>query len=167
MRWRAREPSALGRKAVGTDVSSLAMFISRTKTTLFTERDLAGVCAWVDELPSNWNVRAPVEKVATTSETNYQSNINTRSTWRIQKLLHIALDHTKTLQNSHQRRLARSILLKTGQWAFDCRKEIPSVRRFRLQFFDIGHEIIRGAREYAQVVRSCTRQNNLPIPYRP
>src|SRR5712671_3801088 len=41
------EASALGRKSIGTDVSTLAVFLARAKTTITTALDREVVAQWV------------------------------------------------------------------------------------------------------------------------
>ena len=44
------EAAALGRHCIGTDISSLAAFISQVKTTTYTNTQLANVEAWINLL---------------------------------------------------------------------------------------------------------------------
>src|SRR5262249_52982637 len=47
------------------------------------------------------------------------------------KLLEMALDTVALLTNARQRRFARCSLMKTAQWAMDCRMAIPGAAEFR------------------------------------
>jgi hypothetical protein len=51
------EAKAAGRLAVGTDINSLSVFISRAKTTPLTERDLEEVSVWATLLSKHLNLR--------------------------------------------------------------------------------------------------------------
>jgi hypothetical protein len=148
------EALALGRDAIGTDISSLATFISKVKTTPLSNPQLINVALWLEEL-------IPVLVVNTESSTSeewirrgYQKNINDASTWRIRKLLEIALSTIETLGHPSERQLARCIILKTGQWALDCRAEIPSTRAFQNQLATNAREMIDAAHQFASVLKS-------------
>jgi hypothetical protein len=154
------EASALGRRAAGTDISSLAAFLARTKTTIATESELSLLREWVETFLNGSDLRTILPESTEDSqeareEPAYQRNIRTRSTWAITKLLRMALAQVATLPSSRQQRLARCMLLKTAQWALDCRKQIPSAFDFRNQFAEDAVAIMSGAREYAHAVREA------------
>jgi len=147
------EASAMGRNALGTDISSLAKFISEVKTTTYSKRHLSNVEEWLDIVTPYLTV---VTEVAASEEwirTNYQKNINDKYTWRIRKLLEIGMNALDLLDAPSERQLARCIFLKTGQWALDCRSEIPSPAAFQKQVTIFGLEIIDAAREFAKTMR--------------
>jgi hypothetical protein len=147
------EAAALGRNSIGTDISSLATFISQVKTTAFSDRQLLNVEAWLHLIGPQMNVMTDVPESEEWIRKDYQRNINDRETWRIRKLLEIGLNSLELLDSSSERQLARCILLKTGQWAFDCRAEIPTPAAFQKQTLVNGEQIIDGAKEYAAMVR--------------
>lgn len=148
------EAMALGRNAVGTDISSLATFISKAKTTAMCDSQLVNVESWVNELGPTLLVKTETEPPEEWIRKDYQRNINDRSTWRIRKLLQIGLNAVKTLESISERQLARCILLKTGQWALDCRSEIPSARAFQDQLIQNATEMIDAAHEFSVILRS-------------
>src|SRR4029077_20269327 len=45
------ESVALGRKAIGFDVSSVATFLAKTKTSPLSTRDIWEIMAWLDKFP--------------------------------------------------------------------------------------------------------------------
>src|SRR5207248_4816775 len=53
------EARALGRHAVGCDINSLSVFLSRVKTTPLTEDDIIKVDDWVWSLPAYLNLHLP------------------------------------------------------------------------------------------------------------
>src|SRR5258708_7103660 len=46
------EATSLGRRAVGIDINSLANFLTRAKTTKYSEQDLLAVESWAEQLHS-------------------------------------------------------------------------------------------------------------------
>lgn len=153
------EAAALGRHSIGTDISSLAAFISQVKTAMYTNTQLANVEAWINLVVPMLTVVTDVPASAEWIRKDYQRNINDKDTWRIRKLLEIGLDAVDLLDTSSERKLARCILLKTGQWALDCRAEIPSTSSFQQQIQLNGSEVIAAAQDFSETMRQ-----HLPKP---
>jgi hypothetical protein len=79
--------------------------------------------------------------------------------WVVRRHLEIALTSVRFLRSGRQRRIARSVLLKTGQWALDCRSELPSAAEFRRQLSVDLEEVLAGAIEFRSIVRSADREH--------
>lgn len=122
------EARALGRRAIGADINALAVFIAQVKTTFYSEVDLVEVGSWAEGLVDHLNLHRPPVRAIEWMELGYQRNINGKSTWPIRKTLELALAHVDKLPKQNQQCFARCILLRTAQWALDCRKEIPKAK---------------------------------------
>jgi hypothetical protein len=146
------EATALGRRAIGTDINSLAVFLAEVKTTVLRCSQAAAIRSWAERLLPKLSVWRQVHRARDWAELGYQRNINTRETWRIRKLVEIALRETTALNTAEEQRFARCIVLKTAQWALDCRKDIPSVNDFRREFRINASEMPQAAVEYARKV---------------
>ena len=148
------ESLALGRRAVGTDVNSLATFVTKVKTTLLEDRDYSVVNKWLDYVvPSIKLNRMPVNR-GYWLEKGYFRNVDRKDTWRIRKALELALDEIVALPNQRQRQFARCILLRTGQWALDGRFRLPNIEQFRQRIFDNAEDMFSGMRELKK--ESCS-----------
>ena len=157
----AVEARTLSRHAIGADINGLAIFISKVKTTLYSEAELSDISVWAEKTANSLSLRKSPEKSVTNSEPGYPRNINDKSTWPIRKSLELFLDRIEELAGKQQS-FARCILLKTAQWALDCRTEMPSAYHFRQQFLRHTEEMIAGASEFAKVVRAADRRSKLP-----
>jgi hypothetical protein len=146
------EASAAGRIAVGTDINSLAVFVSKVKTTVLSEADLMAIRVWAYSLPPALNLHRPHVPATRWAELGYQRNLTGRTAWPIRKTLELALAQIDDLGTPAQRRFARCLLLKTAQWALDCRKTIPSAAEFRAMLFRNLEQMSEGARDYARAV---------------
>ena len=151
------EAASLGRHCVGTDISSLAAFVARVKTIVFSDAELLNVEAWARTVIPKLTITGASSKGSGAIRVDYQRNINCRATWRIRKLLEIGLDAIELLDRRVEQLLARCILLKTAQWALDCRSEIPSARDFRQQAIMNAEEMIDAAHEFGTIVREYKR----------
>lgn len=139
------EARALGRHAVGCDISTLSVFLSRVKTTPLTEKDLAGVEEWVRDLPEHLKLHLPSVRATQWQEAGYQRHLP----WPIRKSIELALARLNELPRKRQRRFARCILLRIGQWALDCRQHIPSAAQFRDELLVHLDEFTKGMREFS------------------
>jgi hypothetical protein len=146
------EATALGRRAIGTDINSLAVFLAGVKTTVLRRSQTTAIGSWAERLLPKLSVWRPGQRARDWAELGYQRNINTRETWRIRKLVEIALLETAKLKTAEEQRFARCIVLKTAQWALDCRKDVPSVSDFRREFRINAREMPQAAVEYARTV---------------
>ena len=147
------EARAMGRHAVGSDISTLSVFLSRVKTTPLDEDDLRGVAEWAWSLPEHLNLHLPPVRADEWRRDGYQRNLP----WPIRKTIELALARLLELPRGRQKRFARCLLLKAGQWALDCRERIPSAQEFRNRLFDLLQGFTNGMREFRQAV-----SENLP-----
>ena len=126
------EAVALGRQVVGTDISSLAVFLSQTKSRPLSDRQLEQIERWGKNLVPKLNLRD--SRIQPHQWAKYQKNISSRQTWPIRKLFEISLQHINGLPTDAEKKFARCVLLRTGQWALDCREVVPSADEVRKKF---------------------------------
>jgi len=141
------EAFMLGRFGIGTDISSLAAFLANIKVTPQVDEHLQLFSDWLTTLPRKLNLHRYISHPAEWISKGYLRNINCRKTWRIRKLIEMALLELEELPSSQLKKLARCLVLRTGQWALDCRERIPSAEAFREQMMAFGKLIIKGASE--------------------
>jgi len=147
----AVEALALDRKCVGADVSSLAVFLTRTKCTPLSGRSVDRIRDWSQVHLSDLNLSRSTDSSGTWGA--YQKNIP----WWIRKTLSLILDLAEQLHYQREQDFVRCALLKTGQWALDCRKEIPGSALFIARLRKDIDEMISGAIAYRQRLLANTR----------
>ncbi|MDD2902709.1 MAG: DNA methyltransferase [Syntrophales bacterium] len=155
------EARALGRVVVGSDINKLSVFISKVKTTVFQKSELTQVRLWAESIIDRIKLNNPPVRAVDWQERGYQRNISGKVTWPIRKTIELALNHVPELPAKRLQNLARCALLRTSQWALDCRKDIPAAHQFRQQFLFYTDEIITGAWEFANAVRESDRIHKL------
>jgi hypothetical protein len=153
------EARALGRNAIGTDISSLAVFLAQTKTLILSDIELNRIHSWAQRLVSKLSLRR--KAVRANAWADYQYNINGRATWRVRKMLELALHGIRDLETEKERELARCAILRLGQWTLDCREEIPSAETIRSQFLLVVSDMVAGAKEYAEAARTHSQADVL------
>jgi hypothetical protein len=154
------EARVLGRRAIGIDINALAAFISTAKTTLYNSSVLTEVMRWAQDTASQTNLHHVTKPNAQLTQQGYPRHLNDQPTWPIRKFIQLALEKIEELRGTQQL-LARCILLRTAQWALDCRTHIPSSQLFRKQLIAYAAELTVGAREYAEAVRNADREWNI------
>jgi hypothetical protein len=140
------ESRALGRHGVGTDISSLATFIAKVKTTPLTGTDIGVIRIWARSLGNRLNLHRSINPCADISTGYYQRNISGKSTWPIRKTIHLILVEIDSLLKMRLRNFVRCVLLRTAQWALDCRENVPAAREMRARFYEFLEQMLLGAK---------------------
>jgi hypothetical protein len=143
------EALALGRDAIGTDISTLAAFISEVKTTLIDEDRLAAVGRWAEQVVGAINMRGEVPKFELWEDAGYLRHLDHRDRWRIRKALSQAVGWLPK-GDEQTEKLARCIILRTAQWALDGRRTIPTLDEFKVHLTGSAAVAIAGLRELAR-----------------
>lgn len=157
------EAMALGRNGFGTDISSLAAFVSEVKTTLYDERDLGELERWAATVAAHLNVHSAAVEFPAYAEAGYHKHMGRSGTWRLQKVIGQALELASELTTDRLERLARCVVLRTAQWALDGRKTIPSVDRFRTMITQDAGRIANGARELRKSVETLRSKKTVVV----
>jgi len=156
------EANLAERHAIGFDISSLAYFISKVKTTPLSSADISFVKKWTDQIIKNLNCRIVSERPENWIGKGYQRNLSDRTTWAIRKLMEQFINEIESSGRTLKiRHFLRCALLKTGQWALDSTKEIPSAKQFRNKLLEIVNQMCAGAEDYSSVVKKHENEINI------
>jgi hypothetical protein len=147
------EAVAAGRNAIGTDISALSVFIGRVKTRLYSKPCLKSLNQWARTTAREIDISSNVSRPREWIEAGYQRNLDTPDTWRIRKLIEQSIERVGPLRSAEQRDFARCGILKTAQWALDCREKIPTVADFRRTLLENVERMIEGAEAFAAAAR--------------
>jgi len=154
------EASAAGRHAVGTDINQLSVFLARVKTLLLSDDELELLSVWAEETVPDLSPRKPVVRHTEWHEMGYQDNMP----WRFRKIAEQAINNATSLLEGAVLQAARCIVLKTVQWAVDCKKFLPTAEHFRRKIVEDTAIVINGLRSYRQQVESnCGRRCRIEI----
>lgn len=141
------EALALGRHAIGADISSLATFISQVKTMLYSDDDLNALERWAARVPYQIHMYKNITAGEKFTTDGYRRHMNSRATWRLRKAIEQSLNSAKRLNPAKRELFARCAILRTSQWALDGRKQLPTIDKFRETLAENSLDMIRGARE--------------------
>jgi DNA modification methylase len=156
------EALANGRNAVGIDLSPLANFVANVKTTPIGQRSLDKILSWAENVVKTTK-SDKIEETSFWSESGYQKDVP----WTLRRVIELILAHIPDLPRVDQRRFAQCVLLKTAQWAIDCKEKVPPVERFRKKFIEFTYESIDGMNELVASVNDkelfCLCVNNSSV----
>jgi hypothetical protein len=141
------EAFALGRNAVGIDISALAVFLAKVKTCLLDQHDLQNLLEWAAQIVPGLSPANPVDVHHHWKNAGYQDNLP----WRFRKVAEQALNNSKTLPERLQS-VARCLVLKTMQWAVDSKKRLPTAAEFRDRMIINTITVADGLRELGQKI---------------
>jgi hypothetical protein len=148
------EAMALGRNAIGIDISTLAEFVTTVKTTVFEPYELATLKCWTARLHAAISVRKSSARMHDYDELGYYRHLDHPHRWRIRKAIEQALRSGQRLAEPRVRAFARCVVLRTSQWALDGRKNTPSLSEFRLGLIETAETMIEAARVFAAAVKA-------------
>lgn len=141
------EAIALGRQAVGTDISSLATFVSEAKTLIFSDDEFECLERWASGVSAQINIHRYSKSSIDYAEAGYHRHLGSNLTWRLRKAVEQALATVETLPTKRLETFARCVVLRTAQWALDGRRHLPDVDQFRKAIARHALDMLKGARE--------------------
>jgi len=146
------EALALGRHAIGVDISALAEFVATVKSTVFDESELDRLTSWANRLRTVVHIRKSSTHLSDYAELGYYRHLNHSSRWRLRKAIEQGLASAIRLNSERLEAFGRCVILRTSQWALDGRKKLPSMDEYREMLIDTAHEMIGGARQLLEAV---------------
>jgi DNA methylase len=139
------EALATGRNAIGVDISALAEFVTRVKTTVYSEAELETLQTWARRLPSSIHIRKSPIHFKAHAELGYYKHLDNRSRWRLRKAIEQGLGSAIKLGTPRLEMFGRCAVLRTAQWALDGRAKLPSLDDFREFLQETAEGMVDGA----------------------
>jgi hypothetical protein len=117
------EALALGRKALGTDINSLAHFVTCVKTTPLFPQDYVTLRQWAIQ-------KASIQQNGSQKEIP-DFEATKHLPLHVKRFLTNTLASVEMLEYPRQQRVARCALLRSSQSVLDCHDSVPSRRELR------------------------------------
>jgi hypothetical protein len=146
------EALAMGRSAIGIDISTLAEFVTTVKTTLFSPAEIVKLKNWADRVATAINIRKPSLRASAYEERGYYKHLDHPSRWRLSKAIDQASASADRLTDAPLIAFGRCAVLRTAQWALDGRKSLPSLGEFRIALSATAYDMIAGAKSLSAAV---------------
>ena len=141
------EARALGREAVGVNISALAEFVTNVKCTVYSESELDTLGWWARRVASDVHVHRSSVHFAEYAEQGYYRHLKHPSRWRLRKAIEQGILSAIALGTPRLEAFGRCAILRTGQWALDGRSKLPSIKEFRAFLQETVMVMVAGARE--------------------
>ena len=141
-----------GRNVVAADINSLAVFVTRAKTTPLSSSEVGAVSDWASEVAPKLHLRQPRHLVSDIIDDARTHNLTLARARSIKKAIAIGLINLDALPTENSRNLARCLLLKTSQWALDNRKRRTPLCDYRARFVENAQSMTEAIRAYSEHV---------------
>ena len=151
------EALANNRHSIGFDVSPIASFVTQAKTTLLSEEEINKISTWADSVLKK-RIEGHKSLMTFYDEEGYLNNLP----WRIKKSVEIILEDINLLETEEKQRFAKCVLLKTAQWAIDCRTSTPTTKEFRAKFSCNLKILSNGIGELSNTIAKYSSKELLP-----
>ena len=160
------EALALGRHAIGVDISGLAEFVSTAKTIVYDPSELAVLQRWAKLVPADIDVRKWSIHFGDHAELGYYKHLDHPLRWRLRKAIEQGLGSAIRLGSARLQTFGRCVVLRTAQWALDGRRQLPSLPEFRKALGSYAAEMVAGARAFAEAVRTHADPPTITVIHR-
>ena len=140
------------RRSIVSDLNPLATFVTRIKTRPLAASSQDAVKRWIALLPQATRLSSWTPPPDIWTDQGYLKGIDTRLTWRITKLIRLALASIDSSDEAAAD-FCRCVVLLTAQWALDMRSSIPSVGEFRSALARHGIAMLEIASSFANRVK--------------
>jgi hypothetical protein len=140
------EALAAGRQAIGIDINSLAVFVTKAKTTPLSPRDEILILGWTQGLDFS-NIQFGE------SFTNSDSRTKNIPVY-IVKCFDYLLNEVSRLPFIRQQQFARCCILRLGQWILDGREITLDEKLLKDKIFHLTEEMLADLNEFVTAVQS-------------
>jgi hypothetical protein len=146
------EALVLGRNAIGVDISELAEFVAKVKSTVFSEAELESLKRWCVRVAWAIDIHKVSNSITEHEKLGYYKHLNHASRWRLRKAIEQGIASAIKLETPRLEAFGRCVVMRTAQWALDGRSKQPSVEEFRQFLAHTASEMVEGARELRAAV---------------
>lgn len=157
------EALALGRNAIGVDISALAEFVSSVKTMSFSSKEIETLREWAAGVSQAIGVRRPSIRLSDYEALGYYKHLEHPDRWRLRKAIEQGIEIASSLPSKRLGDFGRCVVLRTSQWALDSRKTLPSLASYRSALAQTATEMINAAEEFSTAVNAHSKRPRVTI----
>lgn len=148
------EAIVAGRRAIGSDLNSLAAFLVNVKTTILTAFEKKVLCRWADDIIPCLTYHYPRKDIEHLLSDSKTKNLSLYRARFIKKIIAAAINSLTTLGTENAANFVRCAILNTSQWALDGRKRHTTLNEFRDKLKDNIYEMLKELGEFEQRITS-------------
>jgi len=157
------EAMVSGRRAIGSDINSLAVFVTRAKVTELSKREMQAVAAWSCDVVPTLRCADAVDSECPELARVPRNMTVPEARW-LRKTIALCLASADTeLPTARARSFARCVLLNVGQWALNGRRRIPTAREFRERVTTTAADMLAGMSELAETLNAASIEAHAPL----
>ena len=142
------EAMYLGRPVVGNDLNSLALFVTKVKTTPLRETEIRHLEQWANRCVPRLSYRMPLQDIESHFDERKMKNLTHIRARFIKKVMAAALASFSDLPTTAARNFARCVVLRVGQWALDGRAKQTPLPHFRSKLTEMTHQMLADLRDF-------------------
>jgi hypothetical protein len=143
-----------GRDAIGVDISPLAEFVAKVKSTIFSEAELDKLDSWSRRLRSVVDIHKTSTTFPAYAELGYYKHLDHPARWRLRKAVEQGIASAIRLGAPRLESFGRCVVLRSAQWALDGRVKPASIEEFRDFMAQTATTMVRGARELRAAIKA-------------
>jgi DNA modification methylase len=148
------EAMVRGRRAVGCDLNSLAIFVSRAKTTTLSSADETELRTWATIILPQLSYHDWHPSLGHILCEKRTHNLHLPRARPIKKFVALALISLDTISSAKAQDLARCALLKVSQWALNGKRRPVSLSEFRSRLSECVIEMLNASASLTQAAHS-------------
>ena len=148
------EAIVAGRRAIGSDLNSLSIFLTKVKTTKLNFAEKKSLSSWAEKIISQLTYRYPSENIAHLLLDSKTKNLSLPKARFIKKFVAAAINSIRSLPSKSSMDFARCAILKTSQWALDGRKSNTSLTKFRVRLKQNVNQMLAELKEFESSIRN-------------
>jgi DNA modification methylase len=156
------EALAAGRRAVGCDINSLAVFVTRAKIVSLSSEDIDAIEHWALFIMQSLAYHDQRENQEFQVCPDRTRNLQLPKARAIKKFLSLALASLNDLPTPTTQMVARCALLSVSQWALNGRKRTPTLTEFRNRLTIKTFEMIEASVELDVAIRASGVDRKMP-----
>jgi DNA modification methylase len=157
------EAMVLGRRAIGSDVNELSIFLAKAKVTSLGDDERKAVKRWANKIVPCLRCSNDVQDDGTLLQ-HVPRNLTTPAARWLRKTITQCIGSIENeLPTLTTKNFARCVLLNVGQWALNGRRRIPSAAEFRDRVCETTTGMLLGITELGEALESLDVEYNTPL----
>lgn len=154
------EAMVAGRRSIGSDINSLSVFVSRTKSSPLTRVEEQSIRRWATDIVPLIRCR----DTHASSDSRVPRNMSTAKVRWLKKTISLCLaSSTTNLPTARARAFVRCVLLNVGQWALNGRHRAASAAEFRERVVVTTTDMLAGVSALSSAVREAKAEVHRPL----
>ncbi len=157
------EAHALGRRPMGNDINSLAVFVASVKVSVLGYKERQAVRKWAQGIVPRLRCNLPLESRSGITDRMPRNMTLPEARW-LKKTIAQCMDGIESqITSARAKRFARCVVLNVGQWALDGRRRVPTAEEFRARVEATALEMLDGLRDLQDMLGATAYEQYLPV----